>query len=60
MTLSVDEDGFHDPEGLGRAGIEPGIIDVSRVAQTLLGTFDRDDVCAVLDHLVRLREALKP
>jgi hypothetical protein len=26
----------------------------------LLSTFNRDDLCAVLDHLVRLREALKP
>jgi hypothetical protein len=59
-TLSVDESGFRDPEGLGRAGTEPGILDISRVTQMLLSTFDRDDLCAVLDHLVRLREALKP
>jgi hypothetical protein len=59
-TLRLDESGFRDPEGLGRAGAEPGIIDISRVTQMLLSTFDRDDLCAVLDHLVRLREALKP
>ncbi len=59
-TLSVDEKGFRDPEGLGRAGTEPGILDISRVTQMLLSTFDRDELCAVLDHLVRLREALKP
>jgi hypothetical protein len=60
VTLSVDEDGFRDPDGLGRAGTEPGIIDISRITQMLLSTFDRDDLCAVLDHLARLREALKP
>jgi hypothetical protein len=59
-TLSLDESGFRDPEGLGHAGTEPGILDISRVTQMLLSTFDRDDLCAVLDHLVRLREALKP
>jgi hypothetical protein len=59
-TLSVDENGFRDPQGLGHAGVEPGILDISRVTQMLLSTFNRDDLCAVLDHLVRLREALKP
>ncbi len=59
-TLSLDERGFRDPEGLGRAGTEPGTLDISRVAQMLLSTFDRDDLCAVLDHLVRLRAVLKP
>jgi hypothetical protein len=59
-TLRLDESGFRDPEGLGRAGTEPGILDIARVTQMLLSTFDRDDLCAVLDHLVRLREALKP
>jgi hypothetical protein len=58
-TLSVDENGFRDPEGLGRAGDEPGILDISRIKEMLLATFKRDDLCAVLDHLVRLREALK-
>jgi hypothetical protein len=56
----LDESGFRDPQGLGRAGVEPGILDISEVTQMLLSTFDRDDLCAVLDHLVRLREALKP
>jgi hypothetical protein len=59
-TLRLDERGFLDPDGLGRAGTEPGILDISRVAQMLLSTFDRDDLCAVLDHLVSLRAALKP
>ena len=52
-TLSLDEKGSRDPEGLGRAGTEPGILDISRVTQMLLSSFDRDDLCAVLvDHLV--------
>jgi hypothetical protein len=59
-TLSLDESGFRDPEGLGRAGNEPGLLDISTVTQMLLSTFDRDELCAVLDHLVQLRKALKP
>lgn len=58
-TISVDEKGFRDSDGLGRAGNEPGILDISQVKETLLSTFNRDDLCAVLDHLVRLRDALK-
>ena len=41
-TLSVDENGFRDPEGLGRAGDEPGILDISRIKEMLLATFKRD------------------
>jgi hypothetical protein len=54
-TISVDEKGFRDSDGLGRAGI----LDISQVKETLLSTFNRDDLCTVLDHLVRLRDALK-
>jgi len=46
-TLGLDESGFRDPEGLGHAGTEPAIFDISRVTQMLLSTFDRDDLCAV-------------
>jgi len=60
VTVTVDESGFRDSDGVGRSGNEPGTLDTAQVAQKLLNTFSREDLCLVLDHLVRLREALQP
>jgi hypothetical protein len=58
VSLTLDARGFHDPEGIGRSGEDPTTIDASGAAAILLRSFDRADLTAVLDQLVKLRAAL--
>jgi hypothetical protein len=58
-TLELDLQGFRDTEGVGRGGDEPGVLAVSSVCATLLETFDRTELCALLDHIVALRDSLQ-
>jgi len=58
-TLELSAEGFRDPEGVGRAGDEPGVLPVSTISASLLANFDRDELCALLDHVVGLRDALR-
>jgi hypothetical protein len=58
-TLTLDADGFHDSEGIGRAGEDPEPLSAARVSELLLTNFDRDALCAILDHLVELRDTLQ-
>jgi len=59
VSLTLDARGFADPEGVGRAGTDPAIVDASRAAALLLESFERAELVALLDQLVRLRDALK-
>jgi hypothetical protein len=58
VTLTVDQHGFHYAQGLGRGGLEPATVDVSEAREALLRYFDRDQLSAVLDHVVTLRRAM--
>jgi hypothetical protein len=58
-TLTLDAGGFHDPEGIGRAGEDPEPLSAARVSELLLTNFDRGALCAILDHIVQLRNALE-
>jgi hypothetical protein len=59
-TLSVDLDGFRDTAGIGREGDAPGTLGIDQIKATLLESFDRMELCTLLDHLVALRKALAP
>jgi hypothetical protein len=56
--ITVDANGFHDPEGVGRSGEDPATIDAARAAAILLKSFDRVGLIGILDQLVKLRAAL--
>jgi hypothetical protein len=56
-TLTLDLDGFRDTAGIGREGDAPGTLEMGRVTAILLESFDRTELCALLDHLVALRKA---
>lgn len=58
-TLTLDANGFHDPEGVGRGGVDPNYIDASAAAALLLEEFDRADLTTLLDRMAALRDALK-
>jgi hypothetical protein len=59
-TLMLDAAGFHDSEGIGRSGDDPeAVLSAARVSEMLLETFDRKALCAILDHLVALRDTLE-
>ena len=57
-TLTIDVSGFHDADGIGRAGDQPAMLDIASTKEKLLAEFDRAELVALLDHLVRLRNAL--
>jgi hypothetical protein len=57
-TLALDSSGFHDTEGIGREGDAPGGLDIASVRDSLLASFDRADLIALLDRVVALRDAL--
>jgi len=57
-TLTIDVSGFHDATESGAPATSPR----SRIASTkekLLAEFDRAELVALLDHLVRLRTHFK-
>jgi hypothetical protein len=56
--LTLDASGFHDPEGIGRAGDDPRPIAAAAAAAVLLQSFDRAELVGLLDHFVALRNAL--
>jgi hypothetical protein len=58
IDLRVTAQGFFDAGGLGGAGqaVEP--LALERVAETLLQFFEPARLRLVLDHIVRLRDAL--
>jgi hypothetical protein len=58
-TLTLDANGFQDPEGIGRAGTEPETLSAADVSKLLLSDFDRAALCAILDQFVALRNALE-
>ncbi len=58
IDLRVSAAGFFDPGGLGSAGQTFEALPPERVAETLTAHFDRDRLRAVLDQIVRLRDAL--
>jgi hypothetical protein len=58
VTLGVDRNGFRDVQGIGRSGDDVQALEISTVRESLLKTFDRAELCELLDQLVRLREAL--
>ncbi len=57
-SLGVDVRGFLDVEGIGRAGDDPATLDLSDVRASLLATFDKAELCELLDNFVRLRKSL--
>ncbi len=57
-TIALDSAGFRDVSGVGGSGAAPGVLDPARVRDTLLESFGADELRALLDHLVRLRDAL--
>jgi hypothetical protein len=58
-TLTLDANGFHDPEGVGRSGVDPAYLDAPAAAALLLQDFDRTELAALLDRMAALRDALK-
>ncbi len=58
FTLAVDRNGFRDVQGVGRSGDEVQTLEISTVRESLLKTFDRAELCELLDQLARLRAAL--
>ncbi len=59
IDLRVNADGFFDPGGIGAAGQTVAPLPVENVAELLASHFDRARLRAVLDHIVRLRDALE-
>jgi hypothetical protein len=58
-TLTLDANGFHDPEGIGGSGVDPAYVAPAAAAALLLETFDRAGLIALLDRVAALRDALK-
>jgi hypothetical protein len=58
-SLTLDANGYHDPEGVGRSGVDPAYIEASAAAALLLEEFDRAELVALLDRVAALRDALK-
>ena len=58
ITLNVTPDGFFHTGGLGGLGQSLEAMTVEHVAEVLTSSFEPARVRAILDHLVRLREAL--
>ncbi len=58
VTIALDSAGFRDVSGVGSGGAAAGTLDGARVRDLLLENFDADELRALLDHLVRLRDAL--
>jgi hypothetical protein len=58
IDLRVNAAGFFDPGGLGSAGQATQVLSAEHVAGILTEHFDGARLRAVLDHIVRLRDAL--
>jgi hypothetical protein len=58
-TLTLDANGYHDPEGIGAGGVDPNYIAAPAAAALLLEEFDRAELVALLDRVAALRDALK-
>jgi hypothetical protein len=58
IDLRVTALGFIDVGGLGAAGQSAEPLAIERVAETLLQYFEPERLRLVLDHIVRLRDAL--
>jgi hypothetical protein len=59
VSLTLDANGYHDPEGVGSSGVDPAYIAAPAAAALLLGEFDRAELVALLDRIAALRDALK-
>ncbi len=58
IDLRVSVEGFFDPGGVGGSGQSADSLSPERVAETLLQYFEPARLRLVLDHIVRLRDAL--
>jgi hypothetical protein len=58
IDLRVTAQGFFDAGGLGAAGQSVEPLAIERVAETLVQFFEPARLRLVLDHIVRLRDAL--
>jgi hypothetical protein len=58
-SLTLDANGYHDPEGVGAGGVDPAYIAASAAAALLLEEFDRAELVALLDRIAALRDVLK-
>ena len=58
ITLNIAPDGFFHAGGIGGQGQSLEPMTVEHVAEVLANSFDRARVVELLDHLVRLRDAL--
>lgn len=58
ITLNVTPEGFFHAGGLGGAGQSLEQMTAEHVAQVLTHSIDAARLRAVLDHLIRLRDAL--
>jgi len=58
-SIRVDQSGFHETHVVGYSGEDRTSIDVSTVAETLLGEFEATSLVNLLAHIARLQTVLK-
>ena len=58
IDLRVNAQGFFDAGGLGASGQSNEPLPVERIAEALAQHFEPERLRLVLDHIVRLRDAL--